>query len=51
MILLTVLTMPVIAGGVYCLVSGPQLFGLVLLVLVATVLLWLWKPWVRDSKA
>ena len=46
LVLLTVLTLPLIGAGLIFLVVGPQLFGVLLLVLSAAILLWLWlwKP-------
>jgi len=38
-----VLLLPLIGAGIYLLIAGPQVAGLVMLVAVAAVLLWLWK--------
>jgi hypothetical protein len=45
-VLLTVLALPLIGAGLIFLVVGPQLFGVLLLVIAAVALLWLWlsKP-------
>jgi len=49
-ILLTVMTLPVIAAGFFFLGSSP-LFGVLLVVLGVVFLLWLWKPWKLIGKA
>jgi len=49
-ILLTVMTLPVIAAGFFFLGASP-LFGVLLVVLGVVFLLWLWKPWKLIGKA
>lgn len=49
-ILLSTLCLAAVGAGVYFLMAGELLFGLVLLALGVAALLWLWKPWQHLSR-
>jgi hypothetical protein len=51
LILLGVLDLGLIAGGFFWLFAGPQLFGLLLLILGVVALVWLWRMWTHLTKA
>jgi protein-S-isoprenylcysteine O-methyltransferase Ste14 len=50
-ILLGVVALAVLAGGFFWLTVGPQILGLILLILGILALVWVWRAWTRVSKA
>ena len=51
LILLAVPILALVAGGFYWLTVGPQLLGVVLLILGIAALVWLWREWRKPDKA
>jgi hypothetical protein len=51
LILLGVVALAILAGGFFWLAVGPQLLGVILLVLGVLALVWLWRAWSRLTKA
>ena len=51
LILLGVPALALVAGGFYWLTVGPQLLGIVLLILGVAAVAWLWRAWRQPSNA
>jgi len=51
LILLGVVALFLVTAGFYWLTVGPQILGVVLLVLGVLALAWLWRAWRHPSKA
>jgi hypothetical protein len=51
LILLGVVALAVLAGGFYWLAVGPQILGVVLLILGILALVWIWRAWARVTRA